>query len=388
MIKSGNVALLFLSLISANAAHYGDNNKPTSNDGTINENEDLLQQKLTNILVKLETDSQSIHKMIGNGRQYVVFDCKQPSYLDRDHNLVIIKQKIQSNNPETIEYTCNQKTNLWSIGHEGYISFNDQNQQPNGDATFEILTKEIYIRNYFQKKLMTKNIQLTNKDIDGIIDLIFYLTHHPSHYTQNFNRKRSHTETLLTDQLFEKIAKVNSSFDKNLIGNGFNFILYDCKEPKFLYPKKDSKYLNESDFEVRKPTETLMKSIAHQSYCDERDQMWKSSKQPVDEIYASYIAVDASKLGSLKLGYSPKASLLIMLQSSELCDEFMKVFLHPSYWNENFTKPAECSKDLTGDVTTAPSKLSKKSKSGGIFRRIFKKKEAKKSLSKNSNKEI
>ena len=325
--------------------------------------------------------------MIGDGNQYVIFDCKNPSYLNRDHKLIVIKNHVlndeikRQNHPMNKlkpQYLCNKTTSVWSITrskgfeHGGYVAFDDANQKA-ADLNFDVLTEEKFTRDYFKQLKKTKP-QITDKDVNEIVDLIFYLTHHPSHYKQdsakgskeidsniekggkipdNLIASRKELAKIILEKMPKNIEKTDG-FQKEYVGDGFTFILFDCEHPKYLFPMSNG---NEK-YEVRRPSENFLRVLPEVGYCDKEDNIWKRTVQKLDEIYPTYLTIDAKQLD---VGFAPLASFIVMMKKTNMCDDYMKFFLHPAYWNKKFKKPVECSAEakLKEDSEVIDSILSK-----------------------------
>ena len=140
---------------------------------------------------------------------------------------------------------------------------------------------------------------------------------------------------MLAEKLFQKITKAfkDKQLKRSIIGNGFDFIVYDCREPKYLFD-------NQGESETKKVPEQLLRNLPKIAYCDEEEQVWRNNTMNVDEIHASYLTVNVKKSSA---GYSPLGSLVTKLKQMNLCEEFLKFYSHPSYFNKNIKPPIECS---------------------------------------------
>jgi hypothetical protein len=125
--------------------------------------------------------------------------------------------------------------------------------------------------------------------------------------------------------------------------DGFTFILFDCDDPKYFFPKID-KTRNLDRPEVRKLPSVFRKAIQKVAYCDSEDQLWKSSTQQIDEMYAPYLAFKPLKE---KLTFAPLNSLI--LKDKSVCEDYLKLLLHPGYFNKDSKPPIECNHGHVND---------------------------------------
>ena len=127
--------------------------------------------------------------MIGNenGKQFVVFDCDSPHYLNNNYGYgkismtlldEIKNNKNYENDNQKTKYRCNKYNKLWeysdpSDNKVGFVSINESKIKK--QKKFDILLDEYDI----QVELREKNKLIPAMDMDEIVNLILTVTHHP-----------------------------------------------------------------------------------------------------------------------------------------------------------------------------------------------------------------
>ena len=163
---------------------------------------------------------------------------------------------------------------------------------------------------------------------------------------QNNNRTSSDLisfRELKSEEFSNKILK-NGEYTLVKSLDGFTFILFDCDDPKYFFPKIDKNRNLLDRPEIRKLPSMFRKAMQKVAYCDSEDQLWKSATQQIDEMYAPYLAFKPLKE---KLTFTPLTSLI--LKEKSVCEDYLKFLLHPGYFNKDSKPPIECNHGHVND---------------------------------------
>lgn len=208
--------------------------------------------------------------MINEGNVYVIIDCDKPSYIRSNHEVVLLKNHIindslmrkkHPNYNDTDAYICDKKENVWRVSPEmfkktGYIGF-DEKRAAEADSNFIIFADEKQIKEYLnnQEPKFIRNVQ----------ELALKIIHHPKYFKANkVSKKKPAKEVDIFNEqdkklpkwfvelrknemnkLFGKIAASSDNFTiendatmkEYFFGNGYSFVLFDCQNPSYLFPK-------------------------------------------------------------------------------------------------------------------------------------------------------
>lgn len=123
-----------------------------------------------------------------------------------------------------------------------------------------------------------------------------------------------------TDEIYSKI--------KTHSGNGFYVIIFDCTNPSFI--SHGSK------------VDRLPKEIANQlkkeDSCNKTDNIWRFNGEK------SFLSTYDYNNNSLTDKVLPFETLFEIYNRLDLCDRFMAIMRHPSYYVDSYKKPLECRK--------------------------------------------
>jgi hypothetical protein len=307
--------------------------------------------------------------MIDNGRAYLIYDCKTPSFTSLNNQKIILKNHIinheikRKQHPlynDTDGYICDEKDNLWHVNpkagwnHNGLIAFADDVPPALADKNFVTLMDEKSIRDYL-KTVMT-NHSSASQTMDYIVSLIFKIVHHPLYYETDKQKKvktvdilaeqdkqipdwiknqRKKDTKLIYDKIIKKSPNITIVLDKNklehVIGDGFSFVVFNCIRPSYIYPKL-SEFNNLTVVHIS--SSEFLALFNYLAYCNQSENVWRLKKNNY------YLTFDAKIMG---LGYSPSKTLLNIFNDKGVCDDFMKYLMHPFYYNKmHFKQPSEC----------------------------------------------
>lgn len=325
--------------------------------------EQKLRDELKTIFEKNELNKVMMFRMISDVNAFVIFDCDKPSYIAPGNQLVTLKNHIinydmeRRKDPriqnESSAYMCDKKENIWRVNPEvfnskGFIGF-DHDKAAEADGNFIVLADEKAIKEYLQ------NIDTDGKLAKKMVQLAYTITHHPKFYRVD-KRKNSKLVDVYAEQekkipkwlremrskqidkLFKEFTKETKNFTmpthsklkEDTFGDGFSFIIFDCKEPSILHPKK------EKNFFLKKLNDTLFSLVLKKTgRCDD-DNIWRNSASN------NFLTFDAKGLG---LGFSPSPRLLTLMKIKDICDDYMKFLYHPGYYLKNYAKPDQCISD-------------------------------------------
>lgn len=357
------VLITLLSFIDIIQARSKSNKTKTISDQTLL-NEPNLRQELNSIFEKNELNKVMMFRMVSDVNAFVIFDCDKPSYIAPGNQLITLKNHIinydmeRRKDPriknESSAYICDKKENIWRVNPEvfqskGFIGF-DHDKAAESDGNFIVLADEKAIKDYLQ------NIDTNGKLAKQIVKLAYTIIHHPKYYqidkSKNaklvdvYDEQEKKIPKWLRDMRSKQIDKLYKEFTKETknftifkhhklkeetFGDGFSFIIFDCKDPSILHPCKNKKpylkKLNDTLFSI------VLKKIGRCSH----DNIWRNSEND------NFLTFDAKGLG---LGFSPSSRLLTLMKIKNLCDDYMKYLFHPGYYLKNFTKPKQCTSDL------------------------------------------
>ncbi|CAF0877604.1 unnamed protein product [Brachionus calyciflorus] len=331
-------------------------------------NDQKLRDELNQIFTKLELSNLMMYRMISDVNSFVIFDCEKPSYIGPDNQLILLKNHIinydieRRKDPriknESSAYMCDKNENIWRVNPDvfkskGFIGF-DHDKAAEADSNFIVLADEKAIKDYFI------NIDKDGKITKKAIELAFSIIHHPKYYKVDKTKKSKLVDVFAEqdkkipkwlrdlrskqiNDLYEKLTvetknftiPKQSSLKEDTFGDGYSFIIFDCKEPSILHPtnqlnKPLLEKLNSSLFNI------VLKKVGH---CSE-DNIWRQGKKPDDKSEPEFfLTFDAKGQG---LGFSPSIKLLKIMKIKGMCDDYMKYLYHPAYYLKNYKKPEQC----------------------------------------------
>jgi hypothetical protein len=120
-----------------------------------------------------------------------------------------------------------------------------------------------------------------------------------------------------------------------LYRNSLSFIVFNCKSPSYYYPSGLTQrgQINVVLMQIPPSVVFMVKKLAT---CDEDTNVWR---QMFNKNETAFLTINPL-LNSLR--YSAKKKTIEEMLNKKLCHDFMRLLLHPGYFNRMYRRPNEC----------------------------------------------
>ncbi|RNA27233.1 hypothetical protein BpHYR1_021675 [Brachionus plicatilis] len=145
-----------------------------------------------------------------------------------------------------------------------------------------------------------------------------------------FQKKFNDSLQKLKNESGKEISKKIHTKLKHILGKGELFIIFDCKNPSYYGP--DTKL-------VRITNKQILKSLRKTDSCSAKSEnLWHFHGN------MSFISTFDHKAKNLSSSVLPFDQFIGLFNDLDLCEEFMKLMRHPSFYNKVYKKPSQCVK--------------------------------------------